>query len=214
MNSTTKAFPLALKNIDKFNRRLPIKVDREQEGLAKKFRKPRNDNPFRALEGLYEYLDRFFSYANGLVACSKGCSYCCHSEIGLSQVEADYIASKIGVPAKRLMMDLTRKGRAPWVDPDRPCPFLHESSCLIYAYRPMTCRTHVNFEPTNELCRFGSNAESMPLLDRKKSLAGAMKAYGEIAAGHVGRVGDIRDFFGNSALGKQALMRIKIEREK
>lgn len=91
MNSAKGSFPISWVNIDKFNKRLPVKLDREQNDLAKKLRKPRNNDPFQSLETLYDYLSRFFSHANGLVACSKGCSYCCHSEIGLSQIEADYI---------------------------------------------------------------------------------------------------------------------------
>ncbi len=195
MSSVKGQLPVAWKNTERFNGRLPLKLDREQHGLAKKFRKPRNADPFQSLATLYDYLDRFMSYAVGLMACAKGCSYCCHSEIGLSQIEADYITARTGIPAKRMRQDPTRVGAAPWVDPNRPCPFLNLGACAIYEFRPMLCRTHVNFDATNALCRFDSEAESILLLDRESSLPGAMKAYGELAASYGGGIGDIRDFF-------------------
>lgn len=201
MNSVKGQFPVAWKNIERFNKRLPLKLDREQHGLAKKFRKPRNTDPFQSLAALYDYLDRFMSYAVGFMACAKGCSYCCHSEIGLSQIEADYIAARTGILAKRIRrQDSTSAGAAPWVDPNRPCPFLNHGACTIYGFRPMLCRTHVNFDATNGLCRFDSEAESILLLDRGSCLPGAMKAYGELAARYGGGIGDIRDFFGTTSV--------------
>jgi Fe-S-cluster containining protein len=197
MSSTKGEFLVAWQNIQKFNKRLPVNLDREQDDLPKLLRKPRSSDPFKALAILYDYFDRFFAPANSLVACHQGCGYCCHIGIGLYQVEADYIAASTGAAAKKVLPDPTRKASS-WFDPARPCPFLRDNACSIYAYRPMTCRTHFNFEPTNRRCQFDSPDDGMALLDRNASLPGAMKAYSELVARHGGGGADIRDFFGHS----------------
>lgn len=197
MNSTKGMFPVTWKNIEKFNRRLPVKLDREQYDLAKMLRKPRFNDPFEAMGVIYDYIDRHNAYADGLVACKQGCSFCCHSEVGIYQVEADYIAKHVGGSAKKVAPDPTRTSKT-WIDPNNPCPFLKDDACTVYKYRPMTCRTHLHFEATNEMCRFDSTVKNVPLIDRNKGMPGVMKAYAELVARYGGGGGDIRLFFGKT----------------
>lgn len=186
------------KNVQLFNRRIPVAIERDQKGLPKTLRKERyREEPFKALETIFDYLDRIFSYSEGLVACKKGCSFCCHMQVILTQVEADYIANKTGVPAKKLLQP-PRTVADGWVDATKPCPFLKSHQCTIYPFRPVNCRTYVNFEETNEKCQFGSTSKIF-MLDRDGSFPGAMQAYGELAARHGGYNGDIRDFFDSSS---------------
>lgn len=199
-------FPLALKNIQKFNKRLPPKLDREQEGLAKMFRKPRNNDPFNILTTIYDYLERYFSYSEGLVACKKGCAYCCHIQIVLSQCEADFIASHTGLVISKIQPPVIPNSDG-WVDPSKPCPFLKDNTCSIYTCRPMACRTHYNFAPTNEPCQFESKDKGMALINKETTFPGIIKAYGELLDHHGGRVGDIRDFFGHTSLGERVASR-------
>jgi len=189
------SFATTNKNVKRMNKRMPVKLDREQYKLAKKMRKCAPDS-MKALEFIYDYLDRFFSYSDGLVACKKGCSHCCHMRVAIVQVESDYIHRKTGASVKRLELD-SYVDEGPWIDANRPCPFLKDDVCSIYEFRPMVCRTHVNFEDTNEVCRPDVKYESVPLFDRDASLPGAMKAFSELASGYGGGAGDIREFFGN-----------------
>ena len=183
-------------NLEKFKKRLPQKVERKQEDFAKKFRKPKSD-PFKSLGELYAYFDEVASYANGLIACKKGCGHCCHIEVGIHQIEADYISSKTNHKAAKLSGGLMRK-EGGWIDANRPCPFLKENVCSIYEHRPMVCRTHLSFEKDSELCRPDNSDEDckVPQINRSTSYPGAMKAYGELMARYGGNIGDIRDFFG------------------
>jgi uncharacterized protein len=199
-------FPLAIKNIQKFNKRLPPKLDREQEGLAKMLRKPRNNDSFKVLTTIYDYLERYFSYSEGLVACKKGCANCCHIQIILSKFEADFIALHTGLVINKIQ-PLFIPNSDGWVDPSKPCPFLKDNSCSIYSCRPMACRTHYNFAPTNEPCQFESKDKGMALINRETTFAGVMKAYSEHLDRHGSSVGDIRDFFGHASLAERVALR-------
>lgn len=189
----------------RWNVRIPARLEKEDADLPKRLRKPRYSH-FEKLPAIYEMLDRYNALANGLTACSKGCAFCCHMEIGVLQIEADFISAKIGIPSKQLSYDPTKKSET-FCDPSRPCPFLdRDFSCAIYPIRPMVCRTHVSFEATDEPCRFESETQVILLVDRAKSFPGAMKAYGELANQSGGSGGDIREFFGRASLAVQAGM--------
>lgn len=189
----------AQKNVQAFDRRIPASLEREQVGIAKTLRKERyQKEPFKALETLYDLLDRVYAYADGLIACKKGCSYCCHMQVIVTQVEADFIATRSGVAAKRLSTPGNPNAES-WISSSKPCPFLRAKQCSIYSYRPVNCRTHVSFEQDAKKCGFDSTSK-ISMIDRNASLPGAMQAYKEIALRHGGYSADIRDFFGNSSV--------------
>lgn len=196
MSNIKGTYPVTWRNMERFNKRVPVKVDSVQFGMAKKFRKPGKD-VFKSLKELYSFFDSFFEYSNGLVACKNGCSYCCHMEVGIYTVEAELIANEIGVPMDKLQNVHSYRQNG-WMDMQRPCPFLVDNSCSIYEIRPMVCRTHVNFEETNACCLPDSGFDQIPLMDRRKSFPGAMEAYETLVKIH-GVVGaDIRQFFSDS----------------
>lgn len=139
--------------IKRLNARIPVALEREDETIAKRLRKPRID-PFDGLELLFDHLDRRLSYMTGLTACQKGCAYCCYSQVALSRLEADYIALKTG---RKASSALNRKMISEvYCDPKRPCPFLGRTDnvCTIYPYRPVLCRTHVSIDLDNKNCQF------------------------------------------------------------
>jgi Fe-S-cluster containining protein len=187
------------KSVQTFNQRIPASLKREQVGLAKTLRKERfQKEPFKALESLYDLLDRVYTHANGLIACKKGCSYCCHMQVIVTQMEADFIAVRSGVAAKRLAISGNPQAES-WISSSRPCPFLRENQCSIYAYRPVNCRTHVSFEQDAQKCGFDSTSNIL-MIDREASLPGAMQAYREMALRYGGHSADIRDFFEKSSV--------------
>lgn len=82
------------------------------------------------------------------ITCSKGCSFCCNSEIALSSFEASYIFSCIkqfNLPVNYAQLvklnsveninDLTFS--------QRTCPLLtKDKTCGVYERRPLICRIH------------------------------------------------------------------------
>lgn len=203
MSSIKSDYPVTWMNLEKLNKRIPKKLEAKQNDFAKKFRKPKSD-PFKSLVELYVYFDDVAAYTKGLTACKKGCSHCCHMEVGLHQIEADYIGIMTGFKPAKPPERFGNKNQG-WIDPARPCPFLKENVCSIYEFRPMVCRTHMSFEETDELCRHDNpnKDRKIPQINRDTSYPGAMKAYAELMHRYGGGIADLRDFFG------QAVMRIR-----
>lgn len=197
-------FPQSWANMQKLQRKIPIKLEREQGELPKRVRKISKASPLKALQVIYEYVERYFSGAKNLVACHKGCANCCHGRIWIKQVEADLIADTYGLTAPRIVDDMDG-GSIPLKDSSRPCPFLSaDKECTIYEVRPLVCRTHFNFEPTNELCQYENADKPMPLLDRDKSIPGILDAMEEVGQSHGGGGADIRRYFGESRINLAA----------
>jgi len=190
-------FPRSWENMQRMQRKIGVKLEREQYELPKKIRKlVARDNTLKALEALYEYVDRYFGAAKGLVACRQGCANCCHGRVWISQLEADFIANKTGRVAPTIATVEDQK-TFPIRDASLPCTFLgSDQSCTIYSSRPFVCRTHLNFEPTNELCQFENADRSIPLVDRDKTIPGVMKALTDAIVTHGGGGADIRRYFG------------------
>lgn len=81
------------------------------------------------------------------IACTKGCSYCCHGFVGVLPPEAFGVAAAIraggdgGVEAVR-----ARAKPLIGLSPDErigrrlPCPLLVDGTCSVYAVRPLVCR--------------------------------------------------------------------------
>lgn len=87
-------------------------------------------------------------------ACGSGCNHCCHIETTVPRSEAKLIAKAIGLrlaePDERLTME-TIAGRRKFFGV--PCSFLVDGKCSIYAHRPLVCRTLVNLDSVDTLCR-------------------------------------------------------------
>jgi len=73
------------------------------------------------------------------ITCSKGCSNCC-TAITLFPVEAAALAAALDALPERDAEEI-RRHAAERVEDER-CPLLHHHCCLLYAARPIICRTH------------------------------------------------------------------------
>jgi Fe-S-cluster containining protein len=187
---------IARENLAKWNKRIGKKLDDEQHSLAKKLRKPRNSDPFEALEALYEYMDRVYRHADGLVACKKGCSHCCYIPVHATFLEIEHISARTGVPISRPLVYSNLSLSPTHANPANPCPFLLNNECSIYDNRPLTCRTHVNFEPTSELCKAeASGQEQVLLVDRAKSFPAIMKTFFSLGGSAASYLCEVRDYF-------------------
>jgi uncharacterized protein len=85
-----------------------------------------------------EHLSRISIEYGDLISCRKGCDGCCR-HISLFPVEAVAMAASLREfsPAKSAhIRKLARTACA------GACPLLENGSCLLYAYRPIICRTH------------------------------------------------------------------------
>lgn len=87
-------------------------------------------------------------------ACAKGCSHCCNINTAVPRSEAKLIAKELGLKVSEPSQhyDLEASGtRQNFFGV--PCTFLVEGRCSIYRSRPMVCRTLVNMDSVDLLCR-------------------------------------------------------------
>lgn len=98
------------------------------------------------LENYYQLLERVDGLCNGIkkalveqITCREGCSACC-TGITVFPVEAAAIKAALdSLPAdEKLFIRTYAKEHA---DGER-CPLLYNHRCLLYAVRPIICRTH------------------------------------------------------------------------
>lgn len=75
-----------------------------------------------------------------------------------------------------------------------PCPFLREGRCSVYETRPLACRTLLNLDDDDLLCRLVPGVE-VPV---PYAGAGEFKALYLLAQPNA-ELADIRDFFPKSA---------------
>lgn len=105
------------------------------------------------------------------VACRQGCSHCCHIAVVVSSAEALQIAAETGVhlDADAGSQVNGEEGSAAvlterWAG--TACPFLRDSSCSIYASRPLACRLQFNMDDDDLLCQLvDGEATRAPYLD-------------------------------------------------
>lgn len=97
------------------------------------------------------------------VLCKKGCSFCCHDKIIMSQLEATYFLSKlksvnISPNIERLQKQNKIKfEKLKWQD--KACSFLGKDGiCTIYEMRPLICRTHNNIGNSVNDCDKSENS--------------------------------------------------------
>lgn len=89
------------------------------------------------------------------IACSSGCSYCCHSQVNIIPAEALLIFSFISrhfntaeidfLKDRIIDNDILTKGKTTRqrvnIKDKTPCVFLKKHTCSIYSVRPFICRS-------------------------------------------------------------------------
>jgi Putative zinc- or iron-chelating domain len=136
---------------------------------------------------LHKAANTFTKVYATLAACKPGCSHCCHIPVKLSELEAREIGAAIGripVPQQdHVALQATAY--------DNPCPFLVADQCSIYEHRPIVCKTHMNMDADDLLCRLSSGMETpVPFIDTR---AFAMASI--LVAGEKSHWADIRQWF-------------------
>lgn len=99
------------------------------------------------------------------VACKKGCTYCCHSQVTIIPIEALLISAFINTDFTGDEVTVLRAGisrirsltagktfeQIYEIKGDLPCLFLKEDTCSIYRMRPSICRSWNSFD--SHICR-------------------------------------------------------------
>ena len=132
----------------------------------------RSLKPFTGIErakkahAMYEdmfppYLESIKPHIPRAPICSKSCNACCYQYLAVCKEEAELVydmASKAGI----LPSIKTIRYQARFTHPDHywsrfgkrtKCGFLHlEKGCLIYANRPLSCRSLLSVEESSDMC--------------------------------------------------------------
>ncbi|MGU3859142.1 YkgJ family cysteine cluster protein [Pseudomonas aeruginosa] len=122
-------------------------------------------------------------------ACKAGCSYCCHTSVAVSELEAQIISEATGIKPRRVEHRQSREEIAQYHR--QPCPFLSKGSCSIYDARPMACRLMFNLADSPYYCNTDiepedSHVTQLNLQDLEFAYTGTFLSSG---------FADIRDFF-------------------
>ena len=115
-----------------------------------------------------DHLIERFESVNSLpnpIACHLGCSFCCHNEVEVTPPEVFLIAQVIlqyfppqrqeRLKEKILLSAALKFGKSKEelaaTRQSRPCPLLEEDKCVVYPWRPLTCRAMHSLD--REHCR-------------------------------------------------------------
>lgn len=123
-------------------------------------------------------------------ACRPGCSHCCHIPVKISFAEARSIGKAIGrapIP-KDQHRSIEISGYA------LPCPFLDGGKCSIYKERPAVCRTHLNMDVDDLLCRLVPGQDiPVPYYDARAFVMASVMIEQDIT-----QWADVRQWFGRA----------------
>ena len=171
-------------NYKKFSQKLPPKIAKKESKIFKKIKKL-NDEPLKKLIKLYSFMDELYGFVEPFTACKKGCSYCCHIPISISEIEIRYI---------EISTAINRKNRMPILSTNSACPFLKNDTCSIYRYRPFMCRRHVSLDKTPKWCKPNLTQKSEMFMLRFSEIDKCYDHIVDISGGDQ-KIFDIRDVF-------------------
>lgn len=93
------------------------------------------------IEKFDKKLIKYFDFHKEYIFCKEGCSFCCENgDYPLSQLELKYLMKGFTI-----LDDATKKNvqdNIKNIKKGGKCPFLINSRCSIYQYRPIVCRVH------------------------------------------------------------------------
>jgi len=91
-------------------------------------------------------------------ACASGCNHCCHINVAVSLPEAKLIAKSknlsISNPQKTFSLTEISNNQSYF---NVPCTFLINGKCSIYEVRPVMCKTLINMDCKDTLCKLIPN---------------------------------------------------------
>jgi len=143
----------ARKNYAKLTSQYPPSLQQREDSLLQKLQNSKLGR-LKKLELLYSEMEAIYEFIHKFTACKKGCNHCCHYEIAITDLEIEYIKSKV----KTKKIKPSPFGQA--------CPFLKKGICSIYEYRPFICRRHLSIADTANWCELDvCNEYEFPLIN-------------------------------------------------
>lgn len=179
--------------INAFYDAIPPTDSREVTGLPKRIFLM-NARTSAKIRQIHLAADKIFRHATSRAACARGCSHCCHIAVRISAVEARFIGEHIGREPRAFSSTVAE--RAASFSNETPCTFLKNDECSIYEWRPLTCRSHFNFDQDDYWCRF-ENWDKPGAAVPKPMIEALSQAYEVASYEKIGDpvMADIRDFF-------------------
>jgi Fe-S-cluster containining protein len=121
-------------------------------------------------------------------ACKSGCSHCCHIPVKLTQAEAVELGKAIKKKPEKSTGITFEFDDSKFSG--QPCTFLVNSKCSIYEDRPSVCRTHMNMDKDELLCKnVPGMSVPVPYLDVRPI------TISRVITGGKNPVADIREWF-------------------
>lgn len=179
--------------VAQFNKSISAEMMSEIENLPNQIKRL-NARPVAKIRRVHIAADRICASAGAHAACARGCAHCCHIGVPISYAEAAFIGEHVHLKPADIRVSKRRDDRS--FSYATPCPFLRETECSIYEHRPLTCRTHFNFDIDEYWCRFengdkpGAAVPNYDLTPLHRACFAASSRHGEEPV-----VADIRDFF-------------------
>src|ERR1700680_4556691 len=114
---------------------------------------------------MYAVADEMAAHAAPYSPCKKGCNACCYMAVAMTEPEAAMLGQAIGRKPKKPKQWAFRDGlvEMAWVGKQRPCTFLQDGACSIYANRPLACRAHLNMGASADACDMSEVRETATL---------------------------------------------------
>lgn len=104
------------------------------------------DDPLKSYLALVEKVDAFFERVAGRYAdkikCGPGCDDCCRRILCLYPFEIERMMAAAEKLDAAELGGVVQRSRRAAEDPQAACPLLSGGRCMIYAARPIICRTH------------------------------------------------------------------------
>jgi len=104
------------------------------------------------LHKFYEANEEITDYPPSTIQCRKGCAFCCHINVTISQAEAELIQEycnehgmKIDWQRFKDQRKLTEQTHAS--SEYKKCAFLKDNQCSVYEVRPFNCRNYFVITP-------------------------------------------------------------------
>lgn len=148
----------------------------------------RDHPPANAAFMIHQIFDGIYNDTPKEVDCSEGCSWCCYSRVGVTELEMKAVEShirhrfthlqvqrvvKAAKALKKKYQKLTQEERVYSRD---ACPLLMDNRCSVYNSRPLMCRSALSMDA--KACeRAHTNVEApVPMMIASKNFATEMIA--------------------------------------
>lgn len=177
---------------ERINARMVPHIPRFNARLNELMRSKRNAD--YCIPAFWRVVDEMSAFNTGDVACSRGCSHCCHIQVLIAEDEADVIGKRIGRKPRKVPHRERIDTKAFSFGYHNPCTFLVDGECSIYEHRPLACRIHYSLDIDALLCELGpGESPPVPYLNPHFFMMPFLQMLGVPHV--VPTLGDIREFF-------------------